>query len=392
MKRQYLLCFGASGTPFLDAFLTVSTGFLLINLTSEFNLNSWESGAFGTSYIFGVMLGSFVLGTLGRKLWTERLYYLCPLVILLLSIAQSFSDSFSFLLALRFAIGFFIGIDYPISQVFFSTKCDVSFKARGLTLLMSSWYWGAIFSVLVFWIANLLTVPNSYLLGSSAVISFVVLSARLLFIRNRVKTPKNTPQADPTTLPTIHWSNKYLFNLGFLCLFWTIQCIPVTVLLLFGPSLMMALGIQGDNTYLQLAGTYAFFFIGSCVSYLLINHITRKSLALITFAAMSAFLFPLIWAADLPTYVALTSFICYAGAYGLQTTLNYVYPNEIFPVQIRGQAIGIITCITRFIAGISSFFFPYFLYSFSIGSIVTAAVFILILGFVSTFFLAPSEN
>lgn len=51
MRNQYLLCLGASGTPFLDAFFTVSGGFLLLSLAPQFNLSAWTAGAYGTSYL-----------------------------------------------------------------------------------------------------------------------------------------------------------------------------------------------------------------------------------------------------------------------------------------------------------------------------------------------------
>ena len=67
MRNQYLLCLGASGTPFLDAFFTVSGGFLLLSLAPQFNLSTWSAGAYGNSYHLGVNAGSLMVSSLSKK-------------------------------------------------------------------------------------------------------------------------------------------------------------------------------------------------------------------------------------------------------------------------------------------------------------------------------------
>lgn len=392
MRNQFLLCLGASGTPFLDAFLTVSGGFILLSLATQYNLNAWISGAYGTSYLFGVMGGSFLVSAVSKKLNTENIYFLSPLAILVLLLSQVFFESFFYLLAARFLFGFFIGCDYPISQVFFSGQCHRSFKAKGLTLLMSSWYWGAIFAIFIFWLASYFSISSEVLLAAPALIPFIVLLTRLPYFTNTSKTAQKGPKNASFPQTTNCWSKKSLFNLGFLCVFWTCQCIPVTVILLFGPSIMEALGFSGSGSFFQLSVTYVFFFIGSSCSYLIIDKCTRKFLALTTFAFMALCLIPLLWVDTVSLILIVFAFVGYAASYGLQTTLDYVYPNEIFDVKIRGQAIGILTCVTRFVSGTSAFFFPYFLSNFSISSIIISAVFILIAGFISTFLFAPVET
>lgn len=392
MRNQYLLCLGASGTPFLDAFFTVSGGFLLLSLAPQFNLSAWTAGAYGTSYLFGVMAGSFLVSAASKKLKTENIYFLSPLGVFILLLSQIFFDSFLYLLAARFLFGFFIGSDYPISQVFFSSQCHTTFKAKGLTLLMSSWYWGAIFAILVFWLASLFSVSPEILLAAPALIPLVVLLTRLPYFSNTSKTSKKGSRDDFSSPISEHWSKESLLNLGFLCVFWTCQCIPVTVILLFGPSIMEALGFSGSGSFFQLGVTYIFFFIGSSCSYLIIDKFTRKFLALITFALMALCLIPLLWTDSVSLWIIVFAFIGYAASYGLQTTLDYVYPNEIFDVKIREQAIGILTCVTRFISGLSAFFFPYFLSNFSISSIIISAVFILATGFISTYLFAPTDD
>ena len=106
---------------------------------------------------------------------------------------------------------------------------------------------------------------------------------------------------------------------------------------------------------------------------------------------MALCLLLLLWADSVSLLIIVFAFIGYATSYGLQTTLDYVYPNEIFEVKIREQAIGTLTCVTRFVSGFSAFFFPYFLSKFSITSIILAAVFILTIGFFSTYLFAPVE-
>ena len=48
----------------------------------------------------------------------------------------------------------------------------------------------------------------------------------------------------------------------------------------------------------------------------------------------------------LPTVTA-ACFICYALAYGLQTSLNYVLPNRMFETELRSCAVGFVGAISR---------------------------------------------
>lgn len=60
----------------------------------------------------------------------------------------------------------------------------------------------------------------------------------------------------------------------------------------------------------------------------------------------------------------------YAFAYGLQTTLDNLYPNRLFPAGLRASAVGSILAVSRVGSAVSALVFPHLMSHYSIGAIL----------------------
>lgn len=72
--------------------------------------------------------------------------------------------------------------------------------------------------------------------------------------------------------------------------------------------------------------------------------------------------------------------------------LDLVYPNELFPVDIRATAVGIGTAISRMGAAVGTFALPYFLKTYGIGPTMLASAGLTLLGFIACILWAPETK
>jgi putative MFS transporter len=80
-----------------------------------------------------------------------------------------------------------------------------------------------------------------------------------------------------------------------------------------------------------------------------------------------------------PAWFVIVAFCVYAFASGGPSLLEWVYPNEIFPTEVRATAVGIAVRISRIGAATGTYLMP-------IGAVITVA------GFVVCFSWAPETT
>jgi MFS transporter, putative metabolite transport protein len=85
-------------------------------------------------------------------------------------------------------------------------------------------------------------------------------------------------------------------------------------------------------------------------------------------------------------------FAAYAVLIGGTQILQWVYPNELFPTEIRGSAVGLASSISRIGAAIGTFLVPLSLTSLGIGPTMLIAAAITLLGALISQFPAPETR
>ena len=93
-----------------------------------------------------------------------------------------------------------------------------------------------------------------------------------------------------------------------------------------------------------------------------------------------------------PVGVILCGFLIYAFFAGGSSVLDGIYPNELFPTEVRATAFGVATSVSRVGAAIGTFSVPYCLQTFGIGPTMLISTGVTLLGLIVCVLLAPETK
>jgi putative MFS transporter len=148
----------------------------------------------------------------------------------------------------------------------------------------------------------------------------------------------------------------YLTRTLFVSLFWMCQVIPLLSIYSFSFDILAEVGITGNGAEVFLA---ALFVIGGIPGLLLVDRVGRKALLIYTFAGIG-----IIWGVaglipGLPVMAVFGAVCAFALLSGGSNFLEIVYPNELFPTEIRATAVGIGTAASRIGAAVAVYLMPF---------------------------------
>lgn len=126
----------------------------------------------------------------------------------------------------------------------------------------------------------------------------------------------------------------------FVSTFWTCSVIPVFAVYAFAPKVLLALNFKGEwASFGSIAITFL-FVVGCIIATQLINVMGRRPMLIYSFLLSGIALFLLGMFYNSSEIVILILFGAYAVFIGSAQVLQLVYPNEIFPTEIRATAVG----------------------------------------------------
>lgn len=177
--------------------------------------------------------------------------------------------------------------------------------------------------------------------------------------------------------------------MAFITIFWTCSVIPVFAVYAFAPKVLDALHLSGGWASYGSVAITLLFVIGCIIATRLVNTLGRRKLLLQSFLWSGLALALLGLLRDGPSPVILLLFGTYALFIGGAQVLQLVYPNEIFPTEIRAGAVGIGTSMSRIGAAIGTWLIPVSLQTIGIGATMYIAAGITAVGLIVSWFLAP---
>lgn len=119
---------------------------------------------------------------------------------------------------------------------------------------------------------------------------------------------------------------------------------------------MGSLGIEGElGAELVVNGM---LLIGAVLGVLAVSYFSRRGLVINTFAFVAVALAVLAFATTLPTWLAVVVFALFVLVASAASNLEYVYPSEIFPTEIRATGMGFAAAISRVGSVVSTFLLP----------------------------------
>ncbi|MGY4495488.1 MFS transporter [Pseudomonas sp. TE3610] len=408
----------SGGGSFVDGYVLSIIGIAMLQMSAALHLSEFWQGMIAASALIGVFFGGFLGGVLTDKLGRKKVYFIGPILFIVCSLAQLWVESAPALFVCRFVLGLAVGIEYPVATALLVEFLPRKYRGPRLAGLTIMWFAGAAFAYIV---GNTLITQGGddawrLVLASTAVIGLALLLLRLgtpesprwLLSKGRPDEAEqviksvygaqfslaNLPE-QPDQGSTSLWgllSRGYGKRLVFVTLFWSCSIIPVFAVYAFAPKVLDALHLKGDWAAFGSIAITLLFVIGCVFASKLINVMGRRSMLIHSFlwsglALLLLGLFP-----DGNEMLVLALFGAYALFIGGAQVLQLVYPNELFPTEIRAVAVGIGTSLSRIGAAVGTYLVPYSLQSVGIGNTMYVAAAVTLVGLAAAWAMAPETK
>jgi MFS transporter, putative metabolite transport protein len=393
----------ASGGPFLDGYILSIIGVALVQITPQLNLGSTAEGLVGASALIGIFLGAFIGGWLTDKFGRQLLFTIDLIAIIVFSVAQFFVDSAFALIVLRLLIGMAVGADYPIATSLLAEFSPRKWRGPLLGAFVCMWFVGAAVAYIVGQFLLELDEGWRWMLASAALPALVIVLLRLgtpesprwLLKQGREDEANDVlhkvfgPEATVADLPDeVHENldvgalirSGYGKQMAFITIFWTCSIVPLFAVYAFGPKILGALGLTGDLGNYGSAFITVMFCLGCVASLMLVDRIGRRPLIIHSFVWAGLALLLLGIFPTAAASIVLVLFAAYAILIGGTQILQWIYPNELFPTEVRGSAVGLASSLSRIGAAIGTYLVPEALEHLGIGTTMIIAAVITLLG------------
>jgi MFS transporter, PHS family, inorganic phosphate transporter len=401
-RFQWKIMFVSGMGFFTDAYDLFVIGIVVYLLKTQWSLSTTQVSWLNSATLLASAVGAIVFGRIADILGRKRIYGYEVLILAIGAIASAFAPNYVFLLVCRVILGIGIGGDYPVSATIMSEYSGKQSRGRMVGLVFAMQGAGLIIGPLIaaILLGSHISTDTTWriLLGLGAIPGLAV-----FYLRRQIhETPRfaaaggATEEAEAAiaaatgtaAAPAVAGESKArhpqgaLDGFGILArnrrmLLWLIGTAGAWALLDFcyygnsisSPEILALLNPKATelhNVLVQLAIFAVFAVPGYFVAIALLDRTGRKRIQLLGFAMM-ALMFLLIGVIPAVTVHAWPFLILYGVSYfftefGPNTT-TFVYPAEIFPVEVRTTGHGISAGAGKLGAFLGAFLFPDFLAS-----------------------------
>ncbi len=403
----------SAGGPFLEGYVLGVIGVALITMKPELGINDHWSGLIGVASIVGLFIGALLGGYLTDLIGRRKMFVLDILAIIALSLGCALIQEPWQLFVLRLLVGLTIGADYPIATSMIAEFTPRRYRAISMGFIAAIWYVGANVAYLVGYF--MLDLPHGWrwILASSIIPCLVILlgrmeipeSPRWLSSKGREDEANEIVHRlyghdvilDDEVVEKTRFSKvferSYLWRVIFVGVIWLCQAIPMFAIYTYGPTIMGAFGLEeGHGSLLGEIVIGTFFLMGTIPAMFLAEKVGRRPLIIVSFLIM---LLPLLVLGIVPgasMLLVISCFAIYALASGGPGNLEWLYPNELFPTDIRASAMGVAMALSRIGTIVSIYILPQFIANHGTGPTMLAGAAITMVGFLVSLVWAPETK
>lgn len=413
-----LLTVRSVGGLFVDGYVLSIIGVALATLSPQLGLDAFWQGMIAASALLGIFVGGFIGGTLTDRLGRRMLYFVGPAMFVIFSVLQFWVTSGTELFALRFMTGIAVGIEYPVATAFLVEFLPKKQRGPCLASLNVLWFAGAACAFIVAEALLHFGGENSWrwMLASTAFIGVLLFlirigtpeSPRWLLSKGRadeaeriirrvygadfglVNLPENRDGKKFQLRDLLH--SGYGKRMTFVAIFWTCSVTPVFAVYAFAPRVLDALHLSGDWASWGSIAITLLFVVGCILAMRQVNTLGRRNLLIRSFLWSGLALLLLGWLNNGPSLLILALFGAYALCIGGAQVLQFVYPNEIFPTEIRAGAVGFTASLSRIGAAAGTWLVPLSLQNAGIETTMYIAAAITFTGLLVSWLMAPETK
>lgn len=413
-----LLSIRTGGGWLLDGYVLSIIGVALMQAAAQLQLSNFWQGMIAASALFGMFLGGFLGGWLSDWIGRKKLYFIAPTIFVLCSVAQLWADSEWVLFLCRFMIGIAVGFEYAAGGSLLTEFLPTKARGPRLAMLTIMWFFGA---MLAYLFGNMILKMDlneawRWVFASPAVIGLILIlirigtpeSPRWLISKGRnaeaeviikqVYGPSfslaNVPvQEEVKNLSlTQILASGYGKRVFFCSMFWMCAVIPVFAVYSFAPRVLDAMNLKGSWAEYGSVAITLMFVVGCVIATKLINVMGRRKLIIHSFLWSGLALLGLGAFADGSQMLVLVLFCAYAVLIGGAQVLELVYPNELFPTEMRAIGVGMATSFSRIGAAVGTWLVPMSLDTIGIGNTMFVAAGVTLLGLIVSIMTAPETK
>ncbi|WP_300729179.1 MFS transporter [Pseudomonas sp.] len=418
---HWRLVFQSAGGPFLDGWLLSIIGVALIGMTPALGLSPTELSFAGAAALIGIFFGGLIFGRVTDVIGRQLMYTIDLVALVVCSVLCAFVETAWQIILLRFLIGIAIGADYPIATSLLAEWLPTKRRAAMLGSLVVAWFVGAtVATFLGFAMVEYLGEDSwRWMLASSGVPGVIILLMRLgtpesprwLIAKGRIEEAREVVKkvfgadADVSSIRAVEsqrpvhigygalLKGEYLKRTIFCGVFYLCAVTPVFAIYTFGPVILGSFGLNEGNLSNIGYGLISLLFLLGCLPALRLSEtVGRRPLLLWSFALMVLPFLALGIAPQAPVALIIFWFCLYAVASGGPNILEWSYPNELFPTDIRATAMGVITAVSRIGAAVGTFLLPLSLEHLGDGPTMLIIAGMTAVGFIVSYALAPETK
>ncbi len=408
----------SGGGSFVDGYVLSIIGVALVQMAASLSLSSFWQGMIAASALIGIFFGGFLGGWLTDRFGRKRVFFVGPTLFILASLGQFWVESGLVLFVLRFMVGVAVGIEYPVATSLLVEFLPKKHRGPRLATLTILWFAGAAFAYILgdFLLRQGGDDAWRLVLASPALIGALLFLIRLgtpesprwLLSKGRAEEaeavikgvygsgfslrnlPEEPEQKKLSFLSLLH--SGYGKRMMFVAVFWSCSVIPVFAVYAFAPKVLGALNLKGDWASFGSVAITLLFVVGCIIATRLINSMGRRSMLIHSFFWSGLALLGLgVFHAGAELLI-LVLFGAYALFIGGAQVLQLVYPNELFPTEIRANAVGVGTSLSRIGAAIGTWLVPLVLDGYGIAFTMYAAAAVTLVGLLVAWALAPETR
>lgn len=397
-RRLTVLC---AASMFLDGFDITVIGVALPTLTKQWGISSGIQGLVAASAVIGMLVGSLIAGYLTDLFGRRRMYLITLICFVVFAVLTAVSQNVWELIVFRFLLGLGLGADYPVSSTLLAEFSPTKRRGRLMTSLVATWFVGSLFAYVMgiafspigssFW---------RWILLLGAVIAVVVAilrasipeSPRWLRSKGRyaeadevldqlseltgqqVTREQVTVSTEAQTQASGRWLDLFspalIRTTVFVCVFWFAYDVAFYGITAYTPTILgrfvsgSEVASFGGSAIIALIG-----LIGAGIGVFLVERWGRRPLIITAFAGLTVSLAAL--ALDpTPAFGVLVLLFALAELFANAGpgVLDMVYPNELYPTEVRAAGTGLATAVSRVGAILGIVVFPKLMTSWGLGN------------------------
>jgi MFS family permease len=395
-RFQYKIMLVSGMGFFTDAYDLFVIGVVVSLLTTQWNLSTGQISLLNSVTLAASAFGAIVFGRIADILGRKRIYGLEVLILAAGAIASALSPNYTFLLVSRIVLGVGIGGDYPVSATIMSEYSGTKSRGRMVGLVFAMQGAGLVIGPSIAAILLATHVPTGIvwrlLLGLGAIPGLAV-----FYLRRKIhETPRfahasgqaaeaqaaisaaaGLTRSDLEVVANVVQRQSIFEGFGaFLrnrrMLVWLVGTAGAWAMLDFAyygntissPEVLKVINPNGSllyNTTLQMLIFIVFALPGYALAIWLLDKTGRKKIQCAGFFMMAAAFLVIGLVSGVTTAVA--PFVIIFGVSYLFTefgpnTTTFIYPAEIFPVNVRTTGHGISAAAGKMGAFAGAYLFP----------------------------------